>query len=181
MLQGYRPIAGGRARSSRKPRECSEQDCRQADRRRSRGGAQPDREHAAGDADRRLRRVPRVACARRARCRPSSPATAWANTRRWSPPGALALRGCAAAGAAARAGDAGSGARGHGRDGGDPRPRRRCGARRRAPRRRRARSSRPVNFNAPGQVVIAGHDAAVERAMRGGEGARRQARGACCR
>ena len=33
-----------------------------------------------------------------------------------------------------------------------------------------------VNFNAPGQVVIAGHAAAVERAIEAAQGARRQAR-----
>ncbi len=35
----------------------------------------------------------------------------------------------------------------------------------------------PVNFNSPGQVVIAGEAAAVERAIAGGEGPRCQARG----
>ncbi len=36
----------------------------------------------------------------------------------------------------------------------------------------------PVNFNAPSQVVIAGHKAAVERACARSQAARRQARGA---
>ena len=34
-----------------------------------------------------------------------------------------------------------------------------------APRRRRAKSVQAVNFNAPGQVVIAGHKTAVARAI----------------
>ena len=47
----------------------------------------------------------------RRRCRRSSPATASANTRRWSPPARSRSRDARAAGALSRAGDAGGGAR----------------------------------------------------------------------
>ena len=62
---------------------------------------------------------------------------------------------------------AGGGAGRHRRDGGDPRPRRRRG-RRRVRRGGHGDVVSPANLNAPGQVVIAGHD--------GGRGARRRAR-----
>ena len=51
-------------------------------------------------------------------------------------------------------------------------------SRRPAARRPRARWCRPANLNCPGQVVIAGHAAAVERAMRACKARGRQARAA---
>ena len=128
------------------------------------GRAQPHGEHAAGDADRRRRRAGAPGWPRAAPRRPSSPATASASTRRWSPPArwrfATRCRWCAFA-------------------------RRRCRTPCRRASARWPRSSalddagvaaacaeaaqgevvEPVNFNAPGQIVIAGHAAAVERAI----------------
>ena len=68
---------------------------------------------------------------------------------------------------------------GRGRDGGHPgsvRRRRRGRLRRGA--RQAPRSSAPANLNGGGQIVIAGHKAAVDRAARAAQGARRQARDA---
>ena len=39
----------------------------------------------------------------------------------------------------------------------------------------------PVNYNAPSQVVIAGHREAVERAVAAAKARGRQARACCCR
>ncbi len=138
-------------------------------------GAQPDGQHAAGDARGRRCGVARLARRRRRRGRSWSPATAWANTRRWSPPARsrspTRCRWCASA-------------------------RRRCRRRCRPAWARWPRSSasttpasraacaeaaqgevvEPVNFNAPSQVVIAGHTEAVERAIAAAQGARREAR-----
>ena len=72
---------------------------------------------------------------------------------------------CLAAGALSRPGDAGSGAGRRRRDGGDPRPRRRGGARRlRAAARETGEVVQAANFNDPKQTVIAGSKAGVDKA-----------------
>ncbi len=135
---------------------------------RPRSRSQPDGQHAAGDADRRRRRVARVAGRGRAASRRSSPATASASTRRWSRPArsrfATRCRSCASARRRCRTRCRRASARWR---------RSSASTRRRSPRSARRPSGdpgpgqvvEPVNFNAPEQVVIAGHRDAVERAI----------------
>ena len=117
------------------------------------------REHAARARRRRAARSSRrsASAGRISPRRRSPPGTRSASTARSSPPersrsrtrcASCRLRGAAMQDAVPP---------GAGRDGGDHGPR--CRRRRRALRRgrRRARSCSPANFNAPGQIVIAGH------------------------
>ena len=127
--------------------------------------AQRHRTHPARDAGRRHRDLAPVAGARGRRSPPSSPATASANSPRWSPPAPSTFAACVdlvrfrgqvmqeAVPAGTR------------RDGRLVRPR---GCRGRSRLRRSAAQGgvvEAVNFNSPGQVVIAGEKAAVLRAI----------------
>ena len=57
----------------------------------------------------------------------------------------------------------------------------RGGGRRSRPRPREGEVCEAANDNAPGQVVVSGHKAAVERAVEIAKATRRQARACCCR
>ena len=96
----------------------------------------------------------------------SWPAIRWANTARWSPPGADAGR-CAAAGALPRPGDAGgrAGGRARWRPSSASMPTWCAHLRGSAPRRSASRWS-AANYNDPKQTVIAGSKAAVDRPAR---------------
>ena len=135
-----------------------------AGRRGARGGAQLDRQHAAGDADRRLCGVSRVAGGGRRRAAISSRGTASANTRRslrpgrsrfampfpWSVFRARAMQEAVPIGEGAMAAVLGLD---------DDALRAACSEA------AQGEVVEAVNFNAPSQVVIAGHKAAVERGM----------------
>ena len=137
-------------------------------------GAQPDGQHAAGDADRGRRAVARVA-----RCGRAVPAVVAGHSlgeyTALVAAGALALRRCAAAGALSRAGDAGSGAVRRRRDGGDPRARRRRRAAACA-RSRAGRGGRAGEFQCAGAGGDRRSQGRGRARDRRGQGARRQAR-----
>jgi len=125
-------------------------------------GPAADREHAAGDPRRQRGGPEAVLCPRR----PSGlswPATAWESTRRSWPPACWAGQRRRWRAPPGRV-HAGGGACRRGRDGGDPRagP---GGGRGRLPGSGRRGGRRSANINSPGQVVIAGHAAAVDRAV----------------
>ena len=108
--------------------------------------------------------------------RPSSPATASASTPRTSRPARFDVRRRGAHSSATAAATCRTAVPvGDGRDGGDPRPRRGRGACRRARRPPEGEVVSPANLNAPGQMVIAGHAAAVARAGERAKAPRRQA------
>ena len=136
----------------------------EARRRRPGRGAQPDSQHPAGHADCGLRAAARLE-ARRAGLDPAL----WLGTASGEYTAlvaagalicAMRCRWCAA-----RASDAGGGAGGHRRDGRHPRAGRRRGIRAVCAEAAQGQVLEAANFNAPSQVVIAGHRAAVERGM----------------
>ena len=130
--------------------------------------SQPDREHAAGDADGRRCGVAGLAGGGRRERRRCLPDTAWASIRRWSPPAPCAFRDAVPlvrfrAQAMQEAVPAGVGAMAAilGLDAANVAAA--CAEAMRGP--HAGQVVEPVNFNAPEQIVIAGHREAVERAI----------------
>ena len=168
--------ASGRARDVRRSVRGARRGPVGAGRERPAEALNADRQHAAGDAHRRRRGVARVA-ARRAAPQPAwSPGTASANTRRSSPPArsrfATRCRWCAFARRRCRRRCPRAPARWRRSSGCDDD----AVARGVRARRRRAQVVEAVNFNAPGQVVIAGHSdggRARDRRSRRQKGAKR--------
>ena len=147
----------------RRGRRCARRAAEHAVLRGARGAAAADREHAAGDSRRRASR-----ClgwpARTGSSRRSPPATASASTRRTSRPvrypSRMPCARCAAEGDTCRKRCRSARARWRPFSGSTRRPSARPARRPRE----RGEVVTPANLNAPGQVVIAGHAAAVARA-----------------